>query len=291
MAQHHQGSESFPDAPFDSKLETFPDAPFDPAPEKFPDAPFESFPDPPFETQDNHDAEQCNLEAMTIDGPDSGPVSQRCVYILRHGEREDDVNPEWSSETPWDPPLTKRGQKQARETGLYLADKNIKAIYTSPFSRCLETTKYVLEGIRAKEEQLGICHERKIRIENGLSEFHNEKWFREKPQFYHNAHILEEKDESYQSMMEPNFPETTQAMLKRYSTIGRRLASHHAEDEGSLLLVTHGFAIDPITKELLKDNEIMILEASYCCLTTLKLIGNNCYKLISLASSTHLKKS
>jgi len=295
--------EAFPDADFDNNqggLEAFPDADFDNNQgglEAFPEADFErSLP---------------TLDELNID--DSNPTkdeltsASQFVYIIRHGEREDDVNPNWKSDRPWDPPLTERGKRQALEAGEFLAGKNIKIVYTSPFSRCLQTTKYVLKGINSKicsntktntnetenetenENENGKGNSRHIRVEHGLAEFHNQKWFQEKPEFHHNAHCLPEKDAKYQSLLEPKFPETTNDMQYRYSKIGRLLAEKHPE--GNLLLVTHGFAIDPMTRELIKDDDLMVLEAPYCCITTLRKLPNNSFKLVSLTSTSHLKKS
>jgi broad specificity phosphatase PhoE len=45
------------------------------------------------------------------------------MWVMRHGEREDEVNENWErvSDRPFDPPLTGRGRAQAYESGKKLA--------------------------------------------------------------------------------------------------------------------------------------------------------------------------
>ena len=47
------------------------------------------------------------------------------VFIIRHGERLDNVDYEWvrRAERPYDPPLTEDGLREAREAGKRFKDK------------------------------------------------------------------------------------------------------------------------------------------------------------------------
>jgi hypothetical protein len=104
---------------------------------------------------------------------------------MRHGERTDlaglttEIN-------QFDPELTENGKNQAFEAGKRLKEflelkyseqkenllnKKI-AIVSSPFTRTLETAKYMKNGL-----ELNIP----IFIENGLSEFISKGWFRNSP--------------------------------------------------------------------------------------------------------------
>ena len=48
----------------------------------------------------------------------SEPVKQRLI-IIRHGERLDNVDPDWerTTERPYDPPLTEDGEEEVRTVG------------------------------------------------------------------------------------------------------------------------------------------------------------------------------
>jgi transcription factor C subunit 7 len=63
------------------------------------------------------------------------------IWITRHGMRED-----WHNPTPiyptgliYDSELSAQGLQQALELGVFLQDKAIQRIYTSPFYRVLQT--------------------------------------------------------------------------------------------------------------------------------------------------------
>ena len=47
------------------------------------------------------------------------------VFIIRHGERLDNVDYDWvrTAERPYDPPLTEDGVKEASEAGMRFKDK------------------------------------------------------------------------------------------------------------------------------------------------------------------------
>ena len=47
---------------------------------------------------------------------DVGDLREQKIWVMRHGEREDEVNDAWAaeSERPYDPPLTSKGRGQVR---------------------------------------------------------------------------------------------------------------------------------------------------------------------------------
>ncbi|KAK0423213.1 hypothetical protein QR680_008029 [Steinernema hermaphroditum] len=79
----------------------------------------------------------------------SSSAESRTIWVVRHGERVDNVDKEWRLTAPrgaWDdPPLTPRGLRQAQECGIRLADERIDHVITSPFLRCLQTTTEILK--------------------------------------------------------------------------------------------------------------------------------------------------
>ncbi|KAK7463616.1 C6 zinc cluster transcription factor-like protein [Stygiomarasmius scandens] len=90
------------------------------------------------------------------------------IYIARHGFRLNWVSTTWKSETglPRDPPLTAFGVTQAKELGDYFLslpeDQRPTAIFSSPYYRCLQTSKPVSNA-------LGIP----IYIEHGIAEWYS----------------------------------------------------------------------------------------------------------------------
>eukprot|EP00808_Paulinella_micropora_P012090 g59856.t1 len=74
---------------------------------------------------------------------------QTCVFLVRHGERQDHIDEEWilTAEKPFDPPLSERGMKQAHEVGLRLKKEGAKldAIYCSPLYRTLQTAAQIAD--------------------------------------------------------------------------------------------------------------------------------------------------
>ncbi|KAG9314400.1 histidine phosphatase superfamily [Chiua virens] len=91
------------------------------------------------------------------------------IYIARHGFRANWVaKSNWTSPTGLarDPPLAAHGEAQAIELALYLEslpkDKQPTAIFSSPYYRCLQTSKPVAERLSLP-----------IYIEHGLSEWYS----------------------------------------------------------------------------------------------------------------------
>ncbi|KAF8893065.1 histidine phosphatase superfamily [Infundibulicybe gibba] len=88
------------------------------------------------------------------------------IYIVRHGFRADWFTTDWKNETglPRDPPLTDFGLTQAKELGDYFfslpESERPTAIFSSPYYRCLQTTKPISVA-------LGIP----IYVEHGISEW------------------------------------------------------------------------------------------------------------------------
>ncbi|KAI1706000.1 histidine phosphatase superfamily (branch 1) domain-containing protein [Ditylenchus destructor] len=78
----------------------------------------------------------------------------RCVWVVRHGERIDNVDLNWAKTAPrgaWDdPPITARGLKQAHETGIALARDHdqIHHIFSSPMFRCLQTVNVIVDELK-----------------------------------------------------------------------------------------------------------------------------------------------
>ena len=93
------------------------------------------------------------------------------IILVRHGDRFDYANPQWSTAALengaiiTDPPLSALGHKQARETADYLNNKfpsgSIDKLLVSPYVRTIQTAVPTSQAL-----DLPIC------IEEGLSEAH-----------------------------------------------------------------------------------------------------------------------
>ncbi|CAJ0574363.1 unnamed protein product, partial [Mesorhabditis spiculigera] len=77
--------------------------------------------------------------------------SARKLFFVRHGERIDNVDAGWRATAErWDDPyLSQRGHKQASEVGAHLGrlDDRIDHVFTSPFTRCIQTMNGLLSGL------------------------------------------------------------------------------------------------------------------------------------------------
>ncbi len=105
-------------------------------------------------------------------------ATQELIYI-RHGhrisysdnkqERENYKKTTRHKENPFDEPLTEKGRKEIKQTVIKLLDKidinKYNYIYSSPMSRCLDTSQIIFDEIYKKTGK-----KLKIRIEYGLAE-------------------------------------------------------------------------------------------------------------------------
>lgn len=180
------------------------------------------------------------------------------VWIARHGNRLDFVNPDWfnTAERPYDPPLSEDGIVQARELGERLGGENIQHIFASPFLRTVQTAHQVAQILDLP-----------IKIEAGLSEWLNPEWMRQEPERL----SLEELHQrflcielGYRSRVIPHYPETNENVLERTAKTARQLTTEFGEN---LLLVGHGASVVGTTWGLVPGKPEV--NASLCCLVKL----------------------
>ena len=86
------------------------------------------------------------------------------LYVIRHGSRVDHEDRSWgkTAERPHDPPISEKGWRQARQTGRYLQDKGITAVFASPFIRTIQTATAICDALDLP-----------IFVEGGLSDWLN----------------------------------------------------------------------------------------------------------------------
>ncbi len=179
------------------------------------------------------------------------------VWIARHANRLDFVNPEWfnTAERRYDPPLSADGFLQAKELAERLKGERINHIFTSPFLRTVQTANQVAEILDLP-----------LKLEWGLCEWLNPEWMTEMPETLP-PEMLARKfpriDLSYHSRVVPKYPEYDPICLQRAGETARLLAD---EFSGEILLVGHGASVIGATMGLAVDAAERELSAGLCCL-------------------------
>ena len=177
------------------------------------------------------------------------------VWIARHGNRLDFVNPEWfnTAEHPYDPPLSEDGLMQARQLGKRLKSENIVHIFTSPFLRTIQTAHQVAEILDLE-----------IKLEAGLAEWHNPEWMKEHPAIHHPDYLKKKYPRinwHYSSKVIPQYPETKVKVMQRTGEVVKQLTAELSED---ILLVGHRISVLGTTWGLV--GETPEINAALCCL-------------------------
>ena len=180
------------------------------------------------------------------------------VWIARHGNRLDFVNPEWfkTAKRRYDPPLSDDGIIQAQELGNRLKSEKIAHIFSSPFLRTIQTANQVAQILDLP-----------IKLEAGLSEWLNPNWMSETPQTHPQEFLAQQYsriDWNYRSRVLPKYPETEISVRERTRKTVRRLVKEFSED---ILLVGHGASVVGTTAGLVGENTTV--NASLCCLVKL----------------------
>lgn len=156
---------------------------------------------------------------------------QQTVWIARHGNRLDFVEPEWhrTARNPFDPPLSEDGVIQATKLGERLKTEGIARIYSSPFLRAVETA-----------QQVAACLDLPIEIEHGASEWFNPAWFPECPRMMSTGERCARFPRirnSDSSVVHTVFPESWDDLLARTA---RCITALLAQTHDDFLLVGHG---------------------------------------------------
>jgi broad specificity phosphatase PhoE len=180
------------------------------------------------------------------------------VWIARHGNRLDFVNPEWfnTAERPYDPPLSEDGIVQAKQLGQRLVGEKIKQIFASPFLRTVQTANCVADLLDLP-----------IKLESGLSEWLNPAWMKSEPEklSLDELHKLFPRiDRSYTSRVIAHYPETSENVLERTAETAKYLTTEFSED---ILLVGHGASVVGTTQGLV--GGMPEVNATLCCLVKL----------------------
>jgi len=180
------------------------------------------------------------------------------VWIARHANRLDFVNPDWflTAERRYDPPLSDDGMIQAQQLAKRLQRENIAHIFASPFLRTVQTANAVAEVMNLS-----------IKLETGLSEWLNPVWMTEEPKRLTTPALRElfpRIDVSYTPRIAANYPETQVKVRERSGQTARCLASEFFPD--NILLVAHGASVLGAAMGLVGEVAKTEVKASLCSL-------------------------
>jgi broad specificity phosphatase PhoE len=180
------------------------------------------------------------------------------VWIARHANRLDFVNPDWflTAKRRYDPPLSKDGFIQAQQLAHRLKGEKIAHIFASPFLRTVQTANAVAEVVDLP-----------IKLETGLSEWHNAAWMKEEPQRLSTpalAELFPRIDTSYTPRIAAKYPETHDKMLERSGQTARCLTAEFSPK--NILLVGHGASVLGATMGLVGESARTEVKASLCSL-------------------------
>ena len=202
------------------------------------------------------------------------------VWIARHGNRLDFVNPEWfdTADRRYDPPLSDDGFVQAAELAQRLKEENIDHIFASPFLRTIQTANEIAQVLNLP-----------IKLEAGLGEWHNPEWMTELPETHPRKSLVEKYpliDWSYQSYFTPQYPETKEDVNRRTAKTIKKLV---AEFTGNILIVGHGASVHGVTYGLVPDTEYF--KVALCCLTKIIRKDDGEWELSLCADTSHLSET
>ncbi|XP_043693896.1 uncharacterized protein LOC122644583 [Telopea speciosissima] len=200
------------------------------------------------------------------------------VVVLRHGDRIDHADPTWvlSAPRPWDPYLTEGGRMRAFSTGRTLREKlgfPIHRVFTSPFTRCLQTTNEAVsalcaihdDGSQVTGDNIEIDPSKlKVSIEYGLCEYLSTEAIKTEflpkdGKFVYEISKLEEMlpagtvDSSVEPVYKelPKWGESKTDVRDRYKRVIKALADKYPHE--NLLLVTHAEALVVAITAILED--------------------------------------
>jgi len=171
------------------------------------------------------------------------------IWICRHGNRIDFVNPSWKGT---DPHLSFDGVVQGKETGIRLRDEEIQHIFASPFLRTVETAFHIAESLDLS-----------IKIEHGACEWLNPKWA--SPRYMTPGDLAKRfprVDVNHATLVRPQYPETWEECMARCQKTISLLSDAYRTN---ILVIGHGASVEGLTQGLLGHEQA--ISTGLCSLT------------------------
>ncbi|MCJ8328420.1 MAG: histidine phosphatase family protein [Lentisphaeria bacterium] len=186
------------------------------------------------------------------------------MWFFRHGERQDFVDPSWSSgqQHPYDTPLSVIGHQQAQEVATYMSDIPIDHLFCSPFTRAVQTGS-------PTAKTLGMP----LKIEHGFCEIFYASWFPTPPTLagLEEAGLDESLfDASYESAVMPVYPETDATVLERAGKVLAHILNNYS---GNIAIFAHGGICYPFTESIFGEKQDITMP--YCSLIRADWIDGN----------------
>jgi len=196
------------------------------------------------------------------------------VYLCRHGNRLDWEDQAWkdTAKDPSDTPLSPSGELQAKELAAYLKGVVIHRIYSSPYSRCLQTSTEI-----ANVKGLPIF------VEFSVGEWHPDvvpKTSLEEVPIC-NFPLVQTDFKSIASPFHPETPADLHLRAKKFVDGFEAIVK-----EGSTLIVCHAASKIAIVRAFLRDISVDVFPGA-CSLTKL-VKRQNGWALEVNATSNHL---
>ncbi len=206
------------------------------------------------------------------------------IILVRHGQSTANATGVWQGQLDY--PLSEEGRRQAAAAGRALRDTELSGVYASPLSRAFETAEIVAReaGFPGGVVPLPDLTERGGGVLEGLTWEEQET---RNPEFVSKFLALPEEERWTLAGAEAD-----EEILARFERALSKIRSRHPENDGSLVIVSHGgsmraFLRDIYGPEILPGHK----RASNCSFT--RLLWNPSApdadpKLLELASTRHL---
>lgn len=99
-----------------------------------------------------------------------GVVMKNIIYLVRHAQSDNSVKDEATR------PLTEKGLRDRHLACGWLADKNISAIYSSPYFRAADTVRPLAESLGLEIETMDCFKERQRGDASGIEDLVKGQW-------------------------------------------------------------------------------------------------------------------